>query len=129
MGVSPLSDWSNARKRMRDAIYANTGALPKPWNPHDVRRTVATRIAEALGEGGDKLVKRVRCHADREVTAIYNRYAYVKEMRHVLTQWANEHAHRCAQAGIGVSALLRQRYRKHQHEPILWQFNLLYGLP
>ncbi len=29
-------------------------------------------------------------HADQEVTAIYNRYAYVKEMRRFLTQWANE---------------------------------------
>jgi integrase len=89
-GASPLAGWSKAQKRMRDAIYANTGALPKPWNPHDIRRTVATRIAEALGEGGDKLVKRVLGHADQEVTAIYNRYAYVKEMRHALTQWANE---------------------------------------
>ena len=89
-GASPLSGWSKAQRRMRDAIYANTGALPKPWNPHDIRRTVATRIAEALGEGGDKLVKRVLGHADQEVTAIYNRYAYVKEMRRVLTQWANE---------------------------------------
>jgi integrase len=89
-GASPLSGWSKAQKRMMDAIYANTGALPKPWNPHDIRRTVATRIAEALGEVGDKLVKRVLGHADQEVTAIYNRYAYVKEMRHVLTQWANE---------------------------------------
>jgi integrase len=89
-GASPLSGWSKAQKRMRDAIYANTGALPKPWNPHDIRRTVATRIAEALGEVGDKLVKRVLGHADQEVTAIYNRYAYVKEMRHVLTQWTNE---------------------------------------
>jgi integrase len=89
-GVSPLSGWSKAQKRMRDAIYANTGTLPKPWNPHDIRLTVATRIAEALGEAGDKLVKRVLGHADQEVTAIYNRYVYVKEMRRVLAQWANE---------------------------------------
>ncbi|MDB6106436.1 MAG: hypothetical protein JWO52_6435 [Gammaproteobacteria bacterium] len=35
-------------------------------------------------------MKRVLGHADQEVTAIYNRYAYVKEMRNLLTQWANE---------------------------------------
>ena len=29
-------------------------------------------------------------HAEQNVTEIYNRYAYVKEMRKVLTQWANE---------------------------------------
>ena len=89
-GAMPISGWSKAQKRMRDAIYAHTGAFPKPWKPHDIRRTVATRVAEATGEAGDKLVKRVLGHAEQNVTAIYNRYAYVKEMRKVLTQWANE---------------------------------------
>jgi integrase len=89
-GHKPISGWSKAQKRMRDAIYANRGAFPKPWTPHDIRRTVATRVAEATGEAGDKLVKRVLGHAEQNVTAIYNRYAYVKEMREVLTQWANE---------------------------------------
>jgi integrase len=89
-GEKPISGWSKAQKRMRDAIYANRGAFPKPWTPHDIRRTVATRVAEATGEAGDKLVKRVLGHSEQNVTGIYNRYAYVKEMRNVLTQWANE---------------------------------------
>ena len=89
-GERPLAGWSNAQRRLMDAIYANSGTIPKPWNPHDCRRTVATKIAEALGEGGDKLVKRVLGHAERDATAVYNRYAYVKEMRNVLTNWANE---------------------------------------
>jgi integrase len=89
-GAMPISGWSKAQKRMRDAIYAHTGAFPKPWKPHDIRRTVATRVAEATGEAGDKLVKRVLGHAEQTVTEIYNRYGYVKEMRKVLTQWANE---------------------------------------
>ena len=58
------------------------------WTPHDLRRTVATRIAEQLGVGGEQLIKRVLGHADGSVTAIYNRYGYVKEMRGVLGQWA-----------------------------------------
>jgi hypothetical protein len=29
-------------------------------------------------------------HSDGSVTAIYNRYAYVREMRRVLKIWANE---------------------------------------
>jgi integrase len=89
-GAKPISGWSKAQVRMRDAIYANTGAFPQPWTPHDIRRTVATRIAEATGEAGDKLVKRVLGHVDQSVTAIYNRYAYVKEVRKVLSEWANE---------------------------------------
>lgn len=52
------------------------------------RRTVATRIAERLGVGGEQLIKRVLGHADGSVTAIYNHYGYVKEMRAVLEEWA-----------------------------------------
>jgi hypothetical protein len=44
----------------------------------------------ATGEAGDKLVKRVLSHAEVGATAIYNRYAYVREVRKVLTDWANE---------------------------------------
>jgi integrase len=54
------------------------------------RRTVATRLAETLGDQGDKLVKRVLGHSDGSVTAIYNRYAYVREMRRVLEVWASD---------------------------------------
>jgi integrase len=44
---------------------------------HVLRRTVATRLAELLGEEGDKLIKRVLGYSDGSVTAIYNRYGYV----------------------------------------------------
>jgi integrase len=89
-GARPLAGWGKAQQRVLDTIYANTGVISKPWTPHDIRRTVATRVAEALGEAGDKLVKRVLGHAEEGATAIYNRYGYVKEMRRVLTQWAND---------------------------------------
>jgi len=79
------------RTRLRDAIIAQTGAaFSKKLTSHALRRTVATRIAEALGEQGDKLVKRVLGHSDGSVTALYNRYAYVREMRRVLENWAND---------------------------------------
>jgi hypothetical protein len=48
---------------------------------------VAARIAEQLGVGAEQLIKRVLGHADGSVTAVYNRYGYVKEMRAVLEQW------------------------------------------
>jgi integrase len=79
------------RTRLRGAIIANTGStLSKEFTSHDLRRTVATRLAEALGENGEKLVKRVLGHSDGSVTAIYNRYAYVREMRRALEGWADE---------------------------------------
>jgi integrase len=74
-----------------DAIIALTGAkFSKSLSSHDLRRTVATRLAETLGDQGDKLVKRVLGHSDGSVTAIYNRYSYVREMRRVLEVWAND---------------------------------------
>jgi len=79
------------RTRLADAIIAVTGArFAKEFTSHDLRRTVATRLAESLGDQGDKLVKRVLGHSDGSVTAIYNRYAYVREMRRVLEVWAND---------------------------------------
>lgn len=88
-GRKRLSGWTKAQARMMRAICAVSGARPAvPWTPHDLRRTVATRIAEKLGVGGEQLIKRVLGHSDGSVTAIYNRYGYVKEMRAVLAQWA-----------------------------------------
>jgi integrase len=89
-GEKPASGWTKAQKRMRDAICANTGEFPKPWTPHAIRRAVATDVAEATGESGDKLVKKVLGHAERGATEIYNRYRYVKEMRRVLAELANQ---------------------------------------
>ena len=90
-GARQLSGWSKGHARMLRAICAESGERTVvPWTPHDLRRTVATRIAEQLGVGGEQLIKRVLGHADGSVTAIYNRYGYVKEMRTVLENWARE---------------------------------------
>jgi integrase len=88
-GEKPVSGWTHAHARMMRATCAVSGERSiVPWTPHDLRRTVATRIAEKLGVGGEQLIKRVLGHADGSVTAIYNRYGYVKEMRAVLEEWA-----------------------------------------
>jgi integrase len=88
-GEKPLSGWTKGHARMMRAICALSGDRPAVrWTPHDLRRTVATRIAEKLGVGGEQLIQRVLGHSDGSVTAIYNRYGYVREMRSVLEQWA-----------------------------------------
>lgn len=91
-GSRPIQGMSKFyRTRLRNQIIANTGApLAKRITSQTLRRTVATGIAAMLGYEGEKLVKRVLGHADSSVTAIYNRYGYVREMRHALEQWANE---------------------------------------
>jgi hypothetical protein len=40
--------------------------------------------------GGEQLIRKVLGHSDGSVTAIYNRYGYVKEMRAGLEAWARE---------------------------------------
>jgi integrase len=78
--------------RRKTSIWkAHTGsALSEPFTSHDLRRTVATRLGESLGVGGEQLIKKVLGHSDGSVTAIYNRYGYVKEMRAGLEAWARE---------------------------------------
>lgn len=90
-GRRPLAGWPRAQVRMMRAMCAVSGERSVvPWTPHDLRRTVATRIAEQLGVGGEQLIKRVLGHSDGSVTAIYNRYGYVKEMRGALEQWVGD---------------------------------------
>lgn len=91
-GRVPIQGFSKYyRTRLAAAIVANTGErFPKKLTTQVIRRTVATRLAEVLGDEGDKLVRRVLGHADGTVTKIYNRYGYVREMRRVLELWANE---------------------------------------
>lgn len=92
-GVSPLQGWSRAQERILKACFAETGAEMRPWTPHDLRRTVATMIAQALGIEGERFLKRVLDHADDSATAIYNRYSYVRELREVLSNWTTELLH------------------------------------
>jgi integrase len=90
-GAKPVVGWPKVHARMLKEICAETGErVSNRWTPHDLRRTVATRLAETLGVGGEQMIRRVLGHSDGSVTAIYNRYGYVKEMRAVLNQWATE---------------------------------------
>lgn len=59
--------------------------------PHDLRRTVATMLAE-LGISGD-IIDRVQNHITKQrssVGHIYNRYDYDKEKKSALTRWCNK---------------------------------------
>jgi integrase len=53
---------------------------------HDLRRTSGTRMSE-MGISRF-IVKRVLNHVERDVTDIYDRYAYLAEERHAIEAWA-----------------------------------------
>jgi putative transposase len=53
---------------MAKALCAVSGDRQMPrWTPYDLRRTVATRLAEKLGVGGEQLIKRVWGQGDGSV--------------------------------------------------------------
>ena len=55
------------------------------FTPHDLRRTVASMMTKS---GVDRLVlKKILNHADREVTAVYDRYEYDKEKQVAMRTW------------------------------------------
>jgi integrase len=54
------------------------------FNPHDLRRTAGTALAE-LGEPRF-VVERVLNHTDRTITSVYDRYAYSKEKMAAVTK-------------------------------------------
>jgi integrase len=88
-GRAPMVGWPKAHRRLLRETCALSGERVKiRWTPHDLRRTVATHIAEILGVGGEQLIRKILGHSDGSVTAIYNRYAYVREMRAALEQWS-----------------------------------------
>ncbi len=68
----------NACERIRE----NAGI--DDYNPHDLRRTAGTTMAE-LGVPRF-IVERVLNHTDRTVTSVYDRYSYAKEKMAAVTK-------------------------------------------
>ena len=70
--------------------FGNLSKLPIPYfTPHDLRRTAATRMAEA----GilPHTIARILNHTDRSVTALhYNLYSYDAEKKEALLRWEAE---------------------------------------
>jgi integrase len=59
-----------------------------PVTPHDLRRTCASTIA-ALGFGR-QAIDRILNHADKSITATYDRYSYAKEDQTIMETVANK---------------------------------------
>jgi integrase len=90
-GESPLSGYSVIKRRLdrrvADARKAAGLEDVAPWTIHDLRRTVATETAR-LG-ASRFVVGQLLNHADRSVTAIYDRHGYLPEKRAALEAWAS----------------------------------------
>jgi integrase len=87
-GAGPFSGWSKARRAL-DARIACGQAELTPWRLHDLRRTVATGMAN-LGVQ-PHVIEAVLNHVSGHkagVAGVYNRAAYAPEKRQALDLWA-----------------------------------------
>jgi integrase len=85
----PISGFSKAKTRL-DAMGTSDGTnapILAPWTIHDLRRTAATEMGR-LGVSRF-IIGKVLNHADRSVTGIYDRHAYLQEKRSALGVWAS----------------------------------------
>ena len=89
-GSTPVSGFGKAKRRIDDWITKNHRPLPH-WSLHDLRRTMVTRMNEAL-QIQPHVVEAVVNHASgtakRGVAGIYNRALYLEERRLALMAWA-----------------------------------------
>jgi len=77
----PVGKLQKANARLRAASGID-------FRPHDLRRTAASLMT---GAGTSRLVvSKILNHAERGVTAVYDRYGYDKEKREALLAWGRE---------------------------------------
>jgi integrase len=89
-GAQAFVTWSYG-KRLLDAALASAGAKLEPWTLHDLRRSVATGMAEGLGVA-PHVIEAVLNHVSGHkagVAGIYNLATYEKEKRAALVMWAD----------------------------------------
>jgi integrase len=85
IGEGGFSGWSRCKERLDDA------AKIAAWTIHDLRRTMATKMAEELGQQ-PHIIEAVLNHVGGHkagVHGIYNRSQYLAEKRQALALWAD----------------------------------------
>jgi integrase len=88
IGNGGFSGWSKSKERLDSAI-AEAGETVAPWRLHDLRRTVATGMAD-IGIA-PHVIEAVLNHVSgyrAGVAGTYNRSTYMREKRAALDRWA-----------------------------------------
>jgi integrase len=88
-GVGAFSGWSKAKAALDGRVASALGRAPAPWRLHDIRRTVATRLAD-LGVQPHVIEAALNHISGHKagVAGVYNRAAYAAEKRDALDLWA-----------------------------------------
>jgi integrase len=90
IGGDQLNGWSRLRERLYEAVEEALENKPTPWVLHDIRRSVATHMAEDL-KIPPHVIDRILNHVSgvvKGVAAVYNRAQYLDERRAALEAWA-----------------------------------------
>ncbi len=105
-GKTPVSGFANAKDAIDKRMLANLKAQAEsagkdpssvaltPWTPHDLRRTLATGMAQ-LGVA-PHIIEAVLNHKTGTITKIagvYNKFEYLPEKRAALDRWADHVLH------------------------------------
>ncbi len=100
-GSSGFNGWHAARVKLDERV-AVTGERLRPWRVHDIRRSVATHMAD-LGVQ-PHVIEAALNHVSgskRGVAGVYNKSKYANEVKQALALWADH-----------VGALVEDRERK-----------------
>jgi integrase len=87
----PLNGWSKLRQRLYKAVQDALEKSPADWVIHDIRRSVATHMAEDL-KISPHIIDRILNHSTgviKGVMATYNRAEYLDERRAALEAWGH----------------------------------------
>jgi integrase len=94
IGDGPFQGWSNAKSTLDARVLRwlqsrDTSAQLSPWRIHDIRRTVATRLADlgVLPHVIEAILNHVSGHK-AGVAGVYNRASYAIDKRRALDLWA-----------------------------------------
>jgi integrase len=97
-------------------VLDKAAPLERPWRTHDLRRTVATRMAELGVE--PHVIEAILGHTGghkRGVAGIYNRATYEAQKRSALTMWAN-HVTEITQGADRKVVPLRSGEERHDRQ-------------
>lgn len=83
----PISAGEKAITRLEKAVQRIKKRSSVDFRPHDVRRTVASKMTGDL-RVSRFVIERLLNHADGSVTAVYDRHSYDEEKRAALSAWA-----------------------------------------
>jgi integrase len=83
----PMKWLQKAAGRVRKHAVMDDKKKVDDFRPHDLRRTVATRLAE-MGVA-DAVLKMILNHSlGSDITGVYNQYKYFEERKKALVDWA-----------------------------------------